>query len=869
MRASFLEVGGELVQDAILARVEIIQELNQHTRCLVECRQTSDRRFPVEDSLGRDLKIVTFAEDGRKDAIFDGFVLEGELDYEVTGSYVVNLTAVSRSYRLELTPQERYWRKKDISEIAQALCGDDKLSVKIGSKERIQRNYVQWGETDFSFLIRLADHNGAWIRPSPDGIDIHDSFQPGITLPWRTEDGLLSFKLRGGLGQPSFSGAHYDPRTMASTVLRSVQKSAETFGSAGHMVSSVKAASAKLLPSGYVHTDERAATGEEYKSNLERESVRALASRVTGHGVSRTQAIKAGDLVTIEGNLDAAGQYGVIKVVHRWEKAGYQNEFICTPWKTWLNPVPPPPARMNGVISARVTAHFDPRKMGRVQVRYDWQEEGSTSWARMTTPHAGHDRGFMFMPEVGDEVLVAFEHGDPERPYVVGCLWNGVDHAPREEFWGADIEPNDVKRIVTRSGHRVQFSDKQGKEAITIATPDKLKISMLERSDETGRSMILVHSADGDIVFNAPNGRVHFHAKYFSREVGSSPAHRAKMKENAAKRKQAAANRSIKSPGGAKKGGKWKWPKGLSASEVRVLNAIYALAASKPADLQDYIFSAGPDGFSYLDKKGSGPLAKHLSHYARREPEQWRTVGMGAGWTVLNSPSGPHLQYKDKGPAALSELFANPAANADFARNAQALTEIGSTDTFRDIAALSVMRETRRALSRRLGKHGHALGDFVTSERATALVANHVARDPSSLGAQWSDALSKTTQQLPAATKNPTDWQPDERRAIETSVLGHYAAISTVKGVKELLSTPALSSAPRPGNNRKGQTDVAAVAQKISYSWTYEGQGSGERNEEVAKALTASLAPVAFALPQPRSIAKSQLPLPPKTEKKA
>jgi uncharacterized protein involved in type VI secretion and phage assembly len=140
----------------------------------------------------------------------------------------------------------------------------------------------------------------------------------------------------------------------------------------------------------------------------------------------------------------------------------------------------------------------------------------------MVTPYAGADRGFMFMPEKGDEVLVAFEHGDPERPYAVGCLWNGVDQAPRQEFWGGDVDPNDVKRLVTKSGHRIQLSDKQGKEAITIATPSHLKVSLLENSDETGRPMLVMHSDNGDIFLSAPNGRIHLQSQYLSREVGVS-----------------------------------------------------------------------------------------------------------------------------------------------------------------------------------------------------------------------------------------------------------------------------------------------------------------------------------------------------------
>ena len=97
---------------------------------------------------------------------------------------------------------------------------------------------------------------------------------------------------------------------------------------------------------------------------------------------------------------------------------------------------------------------------------------------------------------------------------------NGVDQAPREEFWGGELEKNDVKRIVTKSGHRIQLIDKHGKESIVIATPKRLKISLIEKADETGRSMILLHSEDGDMFLSAPNGRIHLRSKFFSKEVG-------------------------------------------------------------------------------------------------------------------------------------------------------------------------------------------------------------------------------------------------------------------------------------------------------------------------------------------------------------
>jgi len=253
---------------------------------------------------------------------------------------------------------------------------------------------------------------------------------------------------------------------------------------------------------------------------LKKESVRSIGGNITGHGESRNQQLIPGNKIKIEGELDAHGTYGILKVIHRWTSTGYMNEFWCTPWKDYVNPDPPALRPWYGLVPARVVEHNDPKKMGRIKVQYFWQEDNKSHWARMLTPHAGADRGFMFMPEEGDEVVVAFEDGDPERPMVIGCLWNGVDKAPRQEFWGGELQDNDVKRIVTKSGHRMKFVDKKGKESIVLATPKHLKLSLIETTDETGRSMLTLHSENGDIFLSAPNGRIHFHSKFFSREVG-------------------------------------------------------------------------------------------------------------------------------------------------------------------------------------------------------------------------------------------------------------------------------------------------------------------------------------------------------------
>ena len=93
--------------------------------------------------------------------------------------------------------------------------------------------------------------------------------------------------------------------------------------------------------------------------------------------------------------------------------------------------------RMSGVVVGVVTNTQDPAGLGRVKVKFPWLSDSEESfWARVATPMAGKGRGFYFLPEVEDEVLLAFEHGDARFPYVLGALWNGQDKPPENNDKG-------------------------------------------------------------------------------------------------------------------------------------------------------------------------------------------------------------------------------------------------------------------------------------------------------------------------------------------------------------------------------------------------------------------------------------------------
>jgi uncharacterized protein involved in type VI secretion and phage assembly len=517
--APHIKIGDVEVEEALIAEVNVTQELNRHWWCSVDLRQTEDRRFPAEGMLGKTVQILTYDDSGAENKVFSGLIVESELDYEIFGSYTAHLTAVSRSYLLDLSPRRQYFPESTAKDVVGKLTADAGLALDGDMPPGPKANYHQSEETDWAFLIRLADDVETWVRPTDAGLEIRTAFQGSVDLAWRQEGGLLSFRVLGRLAQPSSNGAHYDPAAMESSTFEKVKDDAAFYGSASKMVNAIKSQSNALLPPDYIYQRSRATTVSSFQERLKRESRRSIGGSIVCKGESRNPRVRAGNEVNIQGPLDAEGTYGVTRVVHSWTSNGYINTFECTPWKKYTNPEAPEVSRFAGIIPARVVDNNDPDNSGRIRIQFYWQESNQTRWATMMAPHAGADRGFMFLPEVGDEVWVAFEEGDPERPRVLGCAWNGVHKPPREEFWGGDVAPNNVKRIVTKSGHRITIVDKDGQNSIVLATPKHVKVSLIENSNETGDSMLALHS-DGDIFLSAPNGRIHVHSKLFSRDVG-------------------------------------------------------------------------------------------------------------------------------------------------------------------------------------------------------------------------------------------------------------------------------------------------------------------------------------------------------------
>ncbi len=157
-----------------------------------------------------------------------------------------------------------------------------------------------------------------------------------------------------------------------------------------------------------------------------------------------------------------------------------------------------------GVAVGIVTNNQDPEGLGRVKINFPWRGEQEESfWARVASPMAGNDRGMVFYPEVGDEVLVAFEQGDINHPYVIGGLWNGRDPPPEANSNGE----NNIRKIKSRSGHELVFDDSSQQEKVEIKTNGGHRILLddssgqekIEITDKTGSNKITIDSVQNSI----------------------------------------------------------------------------------------------------------------------------------------------------------------------------------------------------------------------------------------------------------------------------------------------------------------------------------------------------------------------------------
>ncbi|QUB81450.1 type VI secretion system Vgr family protein [Prevotella jejuni] len=398
---------------------------------------------------------------------FCGIVTNIELHRDGSDFGCIQVSGYSSTYRMETAPSCYSWNDRSIGDVVKSLCSDGKVQLALNAAHKKQLDYIcQYEESDFDFVRRLALQYQEWMYY--DGLKLVFGKPRRLPDPIKMEFGTSLSSLNIGLqtlARPEqvftfHSGANremdrktpdkaYGHDRMAGDAFRAALPS---YPKAARQYSIQRVSSIDDLEN-YVLLKQAAETAETHYVTAESQDPRLHVGSVISLYSSFLKGV---------GNLsqESLGDFIIIEMTHEVsESCYYKNRFKAIPGTVMSLPNPKVEMPLAETQMATVLSNADPHGAGRVQVRMNWQTDNMrTSWVRVMTPDGGgskdvkSNRGFVFIPEVGDQVLLGFRHGDPARPYVMGSLFNGVTGS-------GGFAANHKKSLTTRSGSTVTFDD--------------------------------------------------------------------------------------------------------------------------------------------------------------------------------------------------------------------------------------------------------------------------------------------------------------------------------------------------------------------------------------------------------------------------
>ncbi|MBO0591443.1 type IV secretion protein Rhs [Cellulophaga sp. E16_2] len=372
----------------------------------------------------------------------------------------------------------------------------DLLKMEIGSGTNIRLPYtVQYNESDFSFLQRMCARYGVWMYDNGRTFCVGRTGDKQFNGVYGQD--IQTFGLSTTLQSQNSGFTSKD--WVNDSELESVSSSYSA--QSGHMYAgNVKRESDYLFAKkenyswNHNQNEYSGQQGLDYVAKVD--TLSKAANMIIANGSSEILGLRVGDNLTIEGvsfsdktRRDAFGSYMITKVAHRFDHSGnYENHFEGVPEGT-EHPhysavfATPTAEEQRGVV----LDNNDPDGLGRIKVQFGWQRRMGTTtpWIKMNTPYGGNGKGFYFIPELDEEVLVGFENNNPEKPYVLSAGYNNSSKS------GVADAENNIKAIMTRSGHIIELNDTDGGEMITIK--------------DKNENIININTASNDIMISAHN----------------------------------------------------------------------------------------------------------------------------------------------------------------------------------------------------------------------------------------------------------------------------------------------------------------------------------------------------------------------------
>lgn len=519
-----LKIEGVLASEEVMdILLEVVVDVSLHLPSMATLRFVDhDMQLLQAATFEPGKKIEIFYGPRSQDKLFIGKVVGLEPDLDILNPTLI-VRCFALSHKLYRGRHTRTFLNMSDADIARKLANEAGLSVgTIDSTSPIHEHVYQHNQTDAEFLLARARRIGYELWIEDTRLHFRKPAASGSPVQLKWGEDLTSFRPRLSTAEQvnEVEVRGWDPKKKQEIVGRATRgNGAPQIGISqpGASIAQQAWGQAKMAivdqfvssPS-HATTLAQAALDESASAFVEAEGACAANGQII-----------PGRQVKIEGvGSRFEGMYYVTSVTHTWSQAeGMTTHFTASGrrdrgvWSLLQEPASQAMGIGMGMAIGLVTNNKDPEEMGRVKVKFPWlSDQDESTWARIVAPMAGDQRGFFFLPEVNDEVLVGFEHGDFQRPYIIGVLWNGRDKTPinASEAVGGDGKVN--KRVLkSRSGHIITLDDTQNSEQIVVKSKAGHTITLNDTSgseeiaivDKTGNNKVVIHSPDNSMLIKA------------------------------------------------------------------------------------------------------------------------------------------------------------------------------------------------------------------------------------------------------------------------------------------------------------------------------------------------------------------------------
>ncbi|MFU0441209.1 VgrG-related protein [Streptomyces sp. BG2AG] len=460
-------------------------------------------------TLGTPLKIsVVTVQDRARERLFTGEVTAIELDHDTTGTFTV-IRAFSRAHRLQRGRKVVAYRNMKTADIVRKVAAGAGLTCgKVEAAPITYKQLTQPNVSDWEFLQHLAAESGAQVRVDDKGVLQFTRPKPASSAPspdtraakhpmvLEYGDNLLALRAvvtgSDGAGDVEVRGWNVDTKTRLVAREQSVRSDTVTPGMSPSVAAGAFGASARMT-----------VADTPYRTQAETTAVAGAVSAQVSSGFGEIEAVafgnpqlRAGEPVAL-GNVGPAfsGRYTATAAHHVLEPdGGYRTTVIvsASPDRSLAGLTGGAPSRGPRIPGLAIGVVTDIREgkgqRGWVRLKFPWLDDTYvTDWVR-TVQWGGNGGGGVFSPEVNDEVLVGFEQGLLDSPYVLGGLYNGIDRPSEHDVPLVDKTSGKVNRrsLVSRSGNRLELLDTpRGPSGVRLASGNKrLEVVLDERRNE-------------------------------------------------------------------------------------------------------------------------------------------------------------------------------------------------------------------------------------------------------------------------------------------------------------------------------------------------------------------------------------------------